>query len=155
MVISGMSGKELAERVLSGRGIPQTIQGTMESGYPRDYWIDWILAYYQWHSAKPFRTIFRKLRYDDLCDLYGTLHEADPTKAAEVFKGMMDSGETNLARARRIEGVSQSQLARLSGVSIHSIQLYEQRQTDIARAQYNHLKALSLTLGCSVEDILD
>ncbi len=105
--------------------------------------------------AKPFRTIIRKLRYDDLCDLYGTLHEADPTKAAEVFNGMMDSGETNLARARRIEGVSQSQFARLSGVSIHSIQLYEQRQTDIARDQYNHLKALSLTLGCSVEDILD
>lgn len=154
-VVSGMSGIELAERILSERGIPRDEPGCMASGYPREYWVGWILAYYQWHSAKPFRTIFRKLRYDDLCDLYGTLHEADPTKAAEVFDGIMTSGETNLARARRIKGLSQSQLACSSGVSIRSIQLYEQRRTDIGRAQYNHLKALSLTLGCSVEDILD
>lgn len=80
---------------------------------------------------------------------------ACPTKAAEVFDGMMASGETNLARARRIKGPSRSQLAGSSGVSIRSIQIYEQRRTDIGRIQYNHLKALSLTLGCSVEDIPD
>ncbi len=89
-------------------------------------------------------------------DLYGVLHEADPSKAVSVFDDIMNkAGETNLARLRRAKGLSQSQLAKASEISIRSIQLYEQRQTDINNAQHNHLKALAKVLGCEVEDILE
>jgi len=90
-------------------------------------------------------------------DLYGVLHEADPMKAVDVFNNIMNNNncETNLARLRKESGFSQSQLAKASNVSIRSIQLYEQRQTNINNAQYNHLKALARVMGCRVEDVIE
>ncbi len=155
--ISGMSGIELAKLIFDRCG--KKVNGSAEipyTDYPAEYWIGWILAYYQWYTGKSFDTILGKLKYQELRDLYGVLHEADPKKAVEVFNGIMEAKtETNLARIRKNRELSQSQLAKLSGVSIRSIQLYEQRQTDINNAQYNHLKALSKVLGCNVEDILE
>ena len=90
-----------------------------------------------------------------LSDLYGVLHEADPSKAVSIFDELMSKGETNLAIIRKQRGLSQSQLAKKSSVSIRSIQLYEQRKTDINKAQYNHLLSLSKALNCEIEDILE
>ena len=91
-----------------------------------------------------------------MMDLYGVLHEADPSKAVSVFDDIMkESGETNLARLRKNNGLSQSQLAKAANISVRSIQLYEQKQTDINNAQHNHLKALSKALGCEIDDLLE
>ena len=91
-----------------------------------------------------------------MIDLYGVLHEADPSKAVSVFDSIMkSSGETNLARFRKNRGLSQSQLAKAADISVRSIQLYEQRQTDINKAQHKHLKALSQVLGCTIDDLLE
>ena len=71
--------------------------------------------------------ILPKLRYQSLRNLYGVLHEADPSKAASVFGELLsEQAETNLARYRKARGFSQSQLANASGLSLRSIQLYEQ-----------------------------
>lgn len=154
--ISGMSGIELAQTVLKKCGKKTVdIKELPYIDYPPEYWVGWILAYYQWHTGKAFSTICQKLRYPALMDMYGVLHEADPSKAVSVFDDMMKSGETNLARLRRARGLSQSQLAGAADVSVRSVQLYEQRQTDINNAQHNHLKALSKVLGCAIEDILE
>jgi len=81
------------------------------------------------------------------------LHEAYPSKAVDIFDDIMKQGEINLARQRKVCALSQSQLAKAANVSVRSVQLYEQRQTDINNAQHNHLKALSKVLGCSIDDI--
>ena len=100
--------------------------------------------------------ILPKLRYQSLRNLYGVLHEADPSKAVSVFDELLsEQTETNLARYRKARGLSQSQLANASGLSLRSIQLYEQRQNDINNAQYNRLQALAKTLGCKIEDLLE
>lgn len=50
-------------------------------------------------------------------DVYGVLHEADPSKAVDVFDQIMArKEETNLAYYRKMNGLSQSQLAKASGV---------------------------------------
>jgi len=90
-----------------------------------------------------------------MSDLYGVLHEADPDKAVSVLDNIMNSVETNLARLRKNKGISQSQLAKAAGISVRSIQLYEQRKTDINNAQYNHLKSIAFILGCTIEDSLN
>ncbi len=88
-----------------------------------------------------------------LINLYGVLHEADPSKAA-VFDDIMNrKSETNFAIHRKNMGLSQSELAKKAGVSVRSIQLYEQRRTDINKAQYNHLKSISKVLGCEIKDL--
>ena len=157
MYLSGMSGIELARKVLTvcGKTIPAYTENT-SCHYSPEYWVGWILAYYQWYCGKPFSMILPKLRYQSLRNLYGVLHEADPSKAVSVFDELLsEQAETNLARYRKARGLSQSQLANASGLSLRSIQLYEQRQNDINNAQYNRLQALANTLGCKIEDLLE
>lgn len=155
--ISGMSGIEFARLVLEICG-KQCVElhELPYIDYPPEYWVGWILAYYQWYSGKSFETICKRISYEDIRNVYGVLHEADPSKAADVFGRMMNSGqETNLAVQRKKRGLSQSQLAKAADISIRSIQLYEQRKADIGKAQYNHLTAIAKVLGCTVDDILE
>lgn len=154
---SGMSGVEIARLVLEKCGKKTSdVEEIPYIDYPAEYWAGWILAYYQWYTGKSFATICRKISFQNLMDLYGVLHEADPSKAVSVFDDIMkEAGETNLARLRKNNGLSQSQLAKAANISVRSIQLYEQRKTDINKAQHNHLKALSKVLGCEIDDLLE
>lgn len=157
MYVSGMSGIELTRKVLTvcGKTIPDYKENS-SCHYSPEYWVGWILAYYQWYCGKPFSMILPKLRYQSLRNLYGVLHETDPSKAVSVFDELLsERAETNLARYRKTRGLSQSQLANVSGLSLRSIQLYEQRQNDINNAQYNRLQALAKALGCKIEDLLE
>ena len=43
----------------------------------------------------------------------------------------------------------------LPGVSLRMIQLYEQKQNDINKAQVNVVLSLAKVLGCDVEDLLE
>lgn len=69
-----------------------------------------------------------------VCSMY-LLHEADICKFAEatdmVIQENLRKNETNLKCIRRANGLSQKQLAEISGVALRMIQLYEQRQNDI------------------------
>ena len=51
--------------------------------------------------------------------------------------------------------LSQKQLAEKAEVSIRNIQMYEQRQNDINKAQADILFRLSKTLGCNIEDLFE
>ena len=155
--ISGMSGIEFARLVLEMCGKQcGTVKDLPYVDYPPEYWVGWILAFYQWHSGKSFEAICRRISYEDIRNVYGVLHEADPSKAADIFDRMMNIGrETNLAVQRKKCGFSQSQLAKAADISIRSIQLYEQRKVDIGKAQYNHLCSLAKVLGCTVDDIME
>ena len=157
MYISGMSGIELARKILTVRGksVPPYTENLIFH-YSPEYWVGWILAYYQWYSGKSFAQILPKLPYQSLRNLYDVLHEADPSKAVSVFDELLTvQTETNLARYRKACGLSQSQLAKVSGLSLRSIQLYEQRKNDINNAQYNRLQALAKALGCGIENLLE
>lgn len=155
--ISGMSGIELARHVLKICGMEVSEQiDALHIDYPPEYWCGWILAYYQWHSGRTFASICRQIKFSMLMDVYGVLHEADSSKAVDVFDQIMTrKEETNLAYYRKMKGLSQSQLAKASGVSVRSIQLFEQRKSNINNAQYNHLSAIAKALGCEVEDLLE
>lgn len=154
--ISGMSGIELARYILKTCGIDiGEYTETAHIDYPPEYWCGWILAYYQWHSGKSFVSICRQIKFQMLMDVYGVLHEADPRKAADVFDQIMSQKkETNLAYYRKQKGLSQSQLAKASGVSIRTIQLFEQGRNNINNAQYNHLNAIAKVLDCTISDLL-
>ncbi len=65
------------------------------------------------------------------------------------------SCETNLKRIRTGKSYSQKQFAELSGVSLRSIQMYEQRRKDINKAQSDSLFRLAKALYCTMEDLLE
>lgn len=155
--ISGMSGIELARYVLTQCGMKVSEHEDLPHiNYPPEFWCGWILAYYQWYTGKSFAVLSKQLKFTALMDLYGVLHEADPGKAVDVFDQIMaQKAETNLAYCRKRKGLSQSQLAKASGVSIRSIQLFEQRRSNINNAQFNHLSAIAKVLDCEIEDLLE
>ena len=62
---------------------------------------------------------------------------------------------TNLKRIRTAAGLSQSQLAELSGMSLRSLQHYEQGSRDINKAQGQTLLCLARALKVTIEDILE
>lgn len=53
------------------------------------------------------------------------------------------------------KGLSQSQLASASGVSVRMIQYYEQGVKDINKASGETLYKLSNALGCKMEDLIE
>ncbi len=63
--------------------------------------------------------------------------------------------ETHLKTVHQSHGISQAELAKLSGVNLRSIQMYEQKLNNIDKAQAGTLYKLSRVLGCTVEDLLE
>ena len=122
-----------------------------------DYWIGWAITYYQWYTNKSFRKIFSFVSYEELVNMYFTLHEADITKFVDTLNNIASKGnnDTNLKRIRSAYGISQKELSVKSGVSVRSIQMYEQRNKDINKANSITLYSLSKVLGCSMEDLLE
>ena len=63
--------------------------------------------------------------------------------------------ETNLKRIRTVYGCTQAELAERAGVSLRSIQMYEQRNKNINKANVDTLYRLSKVLGCTIEDLIE
>ena len=57
--------------------------------------------------------------------------------------------------ARKNAGYSQARLAVEAGVSLRQIQLFEQRQRDINKAQAMTILALARALNCEMEDLIE
>lgn len=154
--ISGMSGIEMAHLV-SNKDYFDIDMGDYgyRVDYSAEYWCGWILAYYQWHTGKSFSQISQKISFESLMRLYGVLHEADVTKSVTVLDSFFEKEEqTSLAKMRQQAGLSQRELAREAGVSLRSIQMYEQGHNDIEKAQYNRLKAMAKSLECRIENLI-
>ena len=158
--IAGMSGPELArEVILRVYGKEMLISPSTDVDKGDIFWAGWALAFYQWRSGLTFSLLHKILPFTELLRLYTTLHEADVEKFAEVAESRvsayMDDQETNLARLRKAAGYSQKGLADAAGVNKRAIQLYEQRQNDIGKAQAATLASLSRVIGCTIEDLLE
>ena len=81
----GMSGAELADMVVeaSGHSISTKNDGTYNVG--PEYWVGWVLAYYQWRSRRSFSYMQHKgLGVNEVISMYYPLHEADVMKFADA-----------------------------------------------------------------------
>ena len=123
----------------------------------KEYWIGWAIGYYQWYSDRKFFEIFQAVSFNDLENMYYTLHEADISKFVEIVNQRIKDvfSETKLKHFRLISGCSQLELSKKSGVSLRSIQMYEQRNKDINKASVETLYCLSKVFGCSIEDLME
>ena len=157
-VLSGKSGIEIAIDIIAettGKQLEAISSERMERS--AEYWIGWAVAYYQWYSARRYSDIFKVLSYEDLKKMYYTLHEADITKFVDIADERVKEyfKDTNLKRIRSAYGCTQAELAKLSGVTLRSIQMYEQRRKDINKASAETLYSIAKTLGCTIEDLIE
>lgn len=156
--IAGKSGIEIAaEVVYETMGKELTQEPVEKFGRSGEYWIGWAVAYYQWYSGRKFSDIFRVVTYDDLQQMYYTLHEADISKFVDIVDERIRRvyPDTNLKRIRTAYGCTQAELAKSSEVSLRSIQMYEQRNKDINKASVETVYRLAKALGCAMEDLIE
>lgn len=156
--LSGKSGievaKEIYQETTGGNLLAEPRDTFMRS---KEYWIGWAVAYYQWYSGRKYSDIFNVISFEDLQKMYHTLHEADISKFVDIADQKMREyfSETNLKRIRTAYGCTQAELSDRSGVSLRSIQMYEQRNKDINKASVVSVYCLAKVLGCTIEDLLE
>lgn len=157
-IVAGMSGIELAQKVIKYAypewQFPERIFYEERSNV---YWAGWALAEYQWVTSKRFRDIFSRISLSEIMSMYGVYHEMDIGHFIEDMNKRYNSieQETRLKTIREHRGISQTELAKLSGVNLRSIQMYEQKVNDIDKAQAGTVYKLSRVLGCTTEDLLE
>ena len=156
--LAGKSGIEIAvDVVLESTGRQLNHEPQDHFGRTREYWIGWAVCYYQWFSARSFNDIFKVLSFEDLQSMYYTLHEADISKFVEIADERIREHfkDTHLKRIRTSYGCTQAELAKRSGVSLRSVQMYEQRNKNINKASAETLYRISKVLGCTIEALLE
>ena len=157
-VISGLSGTELVHEILMKAGIEQDLPEVQtEYDYSTEYWCGWIVAYYQWYTGRSFKDIFQNISAEEIEKLYSPLHEAHEDKFVDVVNSIIErkTTTTKLQELRKNIGYSQRELSEKSGVNLRTLQQYELKAKDINKAATTTLLALSKTLGCKIEDLLE
>lgn len=156
--LCGMSGIELAYEVFAESNLAVKLPVPhAASPYSRNNRIGQMLAYYQWKTCLPFRSILASLSIKDMEQLNAESPGATEDQFADKMSELIASRKpaTHLRTLRKNCSFSQKELSDRSGVSLRSIQMYEQRQKDINHAQVHSLAAISSVLGCEIRDLLE
>lgn len=84
--VAGVNGAELANAVMESLSLPP---------YPNEpefwldkspeYWVGWMLAYYQWRRKVHFASILQHLPISVFMSLYNFGHEMDEVQVAEIL----------------------------------------------------------------------
>lgn len=158
--VAGLSGIELAEKVIEKTGGTPRYADYRTFGRSATYWAGWSLAYLQWHTGYAFKKLHeRGIDIPFLLALYPTHHEADLSKLVDTALEKLDPAGAQspnaLKRQRKAAGLTQQELARRSGVKLRMIQAYEQNYQDITKAEVGSILRLARTLSCHVEDLME
>ena len=157
--VCGMSGSELVLKVLSLAGLSAGDKADKQTafGQSAEYRCGYVLAYYQWYTARSFKNIKETFSVDELYGFYRILqrHSED-----EFVKAVEESvKKKNLPTALQIQrkkcGISQRELAERSGVNLRTLQQYEVGAKDINKASVISVIRMSKVLSCSVEDLIE
>ena len=164
--VCGCSGTELALSVFERVGYDFDVKKTELSkktffSFDRcpEYWAGWILAFYQWNTNISFSKIREYATLSDIVNMYYPLHEAPEEKFIDVMNALIQRKNqergTNLHRLRKAAGLTQKELAELSGVNLRTLQQYEIGLKDINRASGAAINALALALRCNFYDVME
>ena len=148
---------EMVKEVIRSAGlIMEEIPDEMYLDKSPEYWAGWALAYYQWHTARPFMKIYKVVTIEDLLKMYSVYHEMDIMKFVEAIN---ENGSilyrNKFKRLRKIAGLSQRELADLSGVALRQIQLFEAKKRNINHTRAIDVLKIGKVLGCKSEDLLE
>ena len=77
-VLVGKSGVEIAYEVLYNTyGEVKNVEIEYTVNRSAEYWVGWVLAYYQWYSRKRFFEINKEISLEKIIMLYSPYHEMD------------------------------------------------------------------------------
>jgi len=149
-MLAGKSATEMLTLVL-GKDVATCSLSLDKS---REYWAGWILARTQWELNRSFTEILEYCPLSRIIEMYNPYHEADESKAVDLIKSYMPKKQSSLKAIRNARGLTQEELANISGVNIRSIRSYEQGDNEIEKAQVDTLLNLSKALCCTIEELI-
>ena len=153
---AGQSGEELLLEIIRRTGITATKESKEYIfGRSAEYWCGYIIANSQIALNKSFKEIHNLIAFEELQNMYKTLHEAPAEKTIEIIEKRSLLKPTKLKLKRENLNMSQADLAEKSGVSKRTIQAYEQRDKDINKASVEIVSKLASALNCSIDDLLE
>ena len=157
--VAGMSGYELFAHLSRERGYENHgfIAPRYHPSKTPEYWAGSTCAYIQWRLDLTFDELLRIVPFTEFIGLYSPWHEASEERMAQLVceTAAQAPRKTALARLRQNAGLSQRELAHRSGVSLRSIQMYEQRNKDINKAHLETVRALARALHCPIEALFE
>lgn len=155
-VIAGKSGVELALEIIGDEKLASMYRPSMDR--TPEYWCGWASAYFQWYTNLTFYDINTSIPISEILTLYTPYHEMDISqfcdKMLELYNNRRQNN-MNLKTIRMNAGLSQSELAELSGIPVRTIQQYEQNQKNINAAKVETVVKLAKTLNTSVERLIE
>lgn len=85
--LTGMSGKEMADMLIESSAELKSKQISSDSyQVSPEYWAGWVMAYYQWYTAKSFNQMYIDGQtFDKVIRMYHPMHEADLAKVVEMM----------------------------------------------------------------------
>lgn len=153
----GMSGIDLALNVMECTGGTLPLDNSYsfpwtDSSY---FWTGWAICQYQWYRNASFASLDRNgLPIEKVHELYYPLHEADITKVFEVFDSWYHPAPLSIKELRKLNGLTQRELAEKSGVSLRMIRAYEQGRQGIGKAEASSVLGLAHALHCDPERLV-
>lgn len=156
-VVTGMSGQELAQAVLSKNTRNRAVESSYTEGRSREYWAGWAIAYYQWDTGLSFSEIHSMISIGKIYGMYEPYHEMDIRQFVDKMNELYQEAhpETCLKTFRMLSGLSQAELAKQADVSVRTIQQYEQRQKHINKASGETILKLARALSCTMEELME
>ncbi len=160
-IILGLSGEELAYRVIASTGYDENIAARENNNKSlsksREYWAGWSLAYYEWYTSLTFDEIDSFISITELLSLYAPYHEMDISSFVQKLEEYREERVkgTKLKRLRENIGISQRELSEISEVPLRTIQQYEQKQKNINKANGETLLRLARALSTDIENIME
>lgn len=153
--VAGMSGAELARAVIFEKTYKYP---DVPNNYYHDrgewYWVGFVLSYYQWLRNVSYIVIDSLgMTIEAIKDRY-ILHEADIMKFVEVADRItkLDKGRGRiLSYYRKLNGYSQREFSEYTGVPLRMIQLYEQGQNDLSKANSDYIVRIANGLNIDVD----
>lgn len=159
-ITEGMSGIELHHRVMEECGLSRAdwpFPDIMEGDTPA-FRTGCLLAGYQKDRGLPFSDIISHMPFSRLMALYEELEGMENKEIYAVFDRKIAERQPCACRLqdrRKRLGLSQKELAAISGVNIRTLQQYETGAKDINRAAADKVASLSKALFCRVTQILE
>ena len=153
-IISGKSSYELALLVIN------IVKGEVEITFPsytsnrsKEYWVGYVLAYYQWYRNISFEEIVLHVTIKELLIMYDKYHEMDIMHFVDKMDEIIFYFN-KLKYYRKKRKLTQSELSKLSNVPLRTIQQYEQGNKKLDKANVSYLINLSKVLYCNIEELI-
>lgn len=158
-LVAGMSGVELAYEVLDRAGVKyrRLRSPACSAAESPERWAGKTVAHYQWLRGFTFAEIADLIPITEIVAMRGAYHGQELSR----FVGELDRRyrerfpDSNLKRARLQAGLSQGELATVSGIRVRTIQELEQRRKDVNKAQLDTLYPLAAALHRPVASLLE